>query len=220
MATLGDFLVLGGPVVWILFLFSVFALTIILAKLAQLWLLRDRSGAAIDQAIAHFGHGERSQALLLIQGRKGSRACLVGQAIALIESGRLDQETLRQELLRQARLRISALADYLRPLEVMATLAPLLGLLGTVLGMIEAFQAMEAAGSQVNPSVLSGGIWKALLTTAVGLAVAIPVSLAHSWFERRVESQAALIQNDLEHLLGLHLADAQAGDVRRSARLA
>ncbi len=80
---------------------------------------------------------------------------------------------------------------------------PLLGLLGTVIGMIEAFQAMEAAGSQVNPSILSGGIWKALLTTAIGVAVAIPVSIIHSWFERKVEVQATFVQDDLEKLFTL-----------------
>jgi biopolymer transport protein ExbB len=56
-----------------------------------------------------------------------------------------------------------------------------------VLGMIEAFQRLQAAGSQVDPAILSGGIWQALLTTAVGLTVAIPVVLAHAWLERRVE---------------------------------
>jgi len=65
--------------------------------------------------------------------------------------------------------------------------APLLGLFGTVLGMIEAFRKLAEAGNQVNPAILSGGIWEALLTTAVGLAVAIPVVVLCNWFERRVE---------------------------------
>jgi biopolymer transport protein ExbB len=82
---------------------------------------------------------------------------------------------------------LSKLRSYLRPLEIIATLSPLLGLLGTVLGMITAFQQMEGAGNQVDPSVLSGGIWQALLTTAVGLAVAIPVVTLQSWLERKVE---------------------------------
>lgn len=81
--------------------------------------------------------------------------------------------------------------------------------------MIDAFRAMEAAGAQVNPAVLSGGIWKALLTTAAGLAVAIPVSLIHSWFERRVELQATAIQDDLERLLTL---EAQQGAGRSPSK--
>ena len=116
--------------------------------------------------------------------------------------------------MRRARLAIARLGYYLRALEVIASLAPLLGLLGTVMGMIEAFQAMEAAGSQVNPSVLSGGIWKALLTTAIGVAVAIPVSIIHSWFERKIEVQATLVQDDLEKLFTLE----KQKDFNRSPR--
>ena len=76
-------------------------------------------------------------------------------------------------------------------------MAPLLGLFGTVLGMIEAFKAMEVAGAQVDPAVLSGGIWQALLTTAVGLGVAIPVSLIHSMLERQGELETQALQDDL-----------------------
>ena len=84
----------------------------------------------------------------------------------------------------------SACAGAFRILEVIASLAPLLGLFGTVLGMIEAFRQLEAAGNQVNPAILSGGIWQALLTTAVGLAVAMPVVAVLNWLERRVDALA------------------------------
>ncbi|MEP1599390.1 MAG: MotA/TolQ/ExbB proton channel family protein, partial [Hyphomonas sp.] len=57
---------------------------------------------------------------------------------------------------------------------------------GTVLGMIQAFRAMETAGRNVDPSILSGGIWAALLTTAAGLIVAIPVVAIASWFDRSI----------------------------------
>jgi biopolymer transport protein ExbB len=86
----------------------------------------------------------------------------------------------------------------------------LLGLFGTVLGMIEAFRAMEAAGARVDPSILSGGIWQALLTTAVGLGVAIPVSIAHSWLERRVEVEASSMQDKLDRLMTLYCKDQAA----------
>ena len=89
------------------------------------------------------------------------------------------------------------MGGYLRVLELIGTLAPLLGLLGTVLGMIEAFQSMESAGEQVDPSVLSGGIWLALLTTAVGLAVAIPTVAILNFFERRLE----VLSHDLDDLI-------------------
>ena len=97
---------------------------------------------------------------------------------------------MREEALRFGGDALESLRAGFRPLEVIASLAPLLGLFGTVLGMIEAFHQLELAGSEVDPAILSGGIWEALLTTAVGLAVAIPVVAALSWMERRVERLA------------------------------
>ena len=64
-----------------------------------------------------------------------------------------------------------------------------MGLFGTVLGMITAFKDLQSAGNAVDPSILAGGIWVALLTTAVGLAVAMPVSVILTWFETRVENE-------------------------------
>ena len=106
-----------------------------------------------------------------------------------------DAATVREELARIAARRLTGLRALLRPLEVIGSLAPLLGLFGTVLGMIEAFRQLETAGMQVNPSVLSGGIWEALLTTAVGLAVAIPTVTAFSWLEHRVDGVADEMEN-------------------------
>ena len=81
-----------------------------------------------------------------------------------------------------------------RALDAIAQVAPLLGLFGTVLGMIEAFQKLQEAGNSVDPSLLAGGIWVALLTTACGLAVAMPVSLLLTWFETRIENERVAIE--------------------------
>ena len=75
-------------------------------------------------------------------------------------------------------------------------MAPLLGLLGTVLGMIAAFQALQEAGNRADPAMLAGGIWEALLTTAAGMAVAIPASAALTWCEAVIDS----IRTDMEDL--------------------
>ncbi|HEX7025688.1 MAG TPA: MotA/TolQ/ExbB proton channel family protein, partial [Gammaproteobacteria bacterium] len=96
-------------------------------------------------------------------------------------------ELAREEVQRIAGVQLFKLRGGLRVIEVIASLSPLLGLLGTVLGMIAAFQQLEAAGSQVNPAVLSGGIWEALLTTAAGLVVAIPAIIALNFFEQRIQ---------------------------------
>ncbi|MGB0497041.1 MAG: MotA/TolQ/ExbB proton channel family protein [Rubricella sp.] len=93
-----------------------------------------------------------------------------------------------EDVLRQAaNAELADAAAGLRLLELVAVIAPLIGLLGTVLGMIDAFQALEAAGNRADPGVLAGGIWEALLTTAAGMTVAIPALAAQTWFEGVVE---------------------------------
>ncbi|WP_027852331.1 MotA/TolQ/ExbB proton channel family protein [Marinobacterium litorale] len=180
-----DFLQIGGPVVWILSLFSVFALTILCIKLWQFARLRPESRASVEQALAHWQAGDDQQAITCLNRSRPLGALVYLAMTGVVEKH--DPELLREELSRQGSALLNQLRSYLRPLEVIGTLSPLLGLLGTVLGMILAFQQMEAAGSQVDPSVLSGGIWQALLTTAVGLVVAIPVMLAHNWLDRKAE---------------------------------
>ena len=98
-------------------------------------------------------------------------------------------------------MRFARLERGFRLLDSVAQLAPLLGLFGTVLGMISAFQALQEAGSQVDPSILAGGIWVALLTTAVGLAVAMPTSLLLTWFESRVARESELLERALTIVL-------------------
>lgn len=90
------------------------------------------------------------------------------------------------------------------PLEVLALLArvaPLFGLLGTVLGLVDLFAAMEIGGAGVDPGALSGGIWKALLTTAAGLGIAIPALAAHAWFQRRVDRLRLTLEDGVGRVL-------------------
>ena len=77
---------------------------------------------------------------------------------------------------------------FLPSLEIIAQVSPLVGLLGTVIGMIDSFNELELGGSLVDPSVLAGGIWTALLTTAMGLIVAIPALISHYFFEKKLSN--------------------------------
>jgi biopolymer transport protein ExbB len=107
-------------------------------------------------------------------------------AVHIIRDKQCDTEIAREEVLRVATNQLDAVRTHLKLIEVIATLSPLLGLLGTVFGMIEAFKRLEAAGTAVDPAILSGGIWEALLTTAMGLSVAIPAVFILNWFEQRI----------------------------------
>ena len=76
--------------------------------------------------------------------------------------------------------------SFLPSLEVISQVSPLVGLLGTVIGMIDSFNELELGGSLVDPAILAGGIWTALLTTAMGLIVAIPALVSHYFLEKKI----------------------------------
>ncbi|MCG5541212.1 MULTISPECIES: MotA/TolQ/ExbB proton channel family protein [unclassified Halorhodospira] len=183
MALLDD----GGPVLTLLAILSVFTLALILIKLWQFTAARLYDRRTLNEALAAWRAGQTQEALQRLEASKH----LGAEPLAVAMRGRLespdDQERIREEVTRLASGRLEQLRAYLRGLEAIGVLSPLLGLLGTVLGMIEAFRQLEAAGSQVDPSMLSGGIWEALLTTAAGLALAIPAVAALTWLERLVE---------------------------------
>lgn len=193
-----DALLTLDPIFWVLILLSVTALAVGLANLTQ-WLrlnavFNHDANKAVDQQIRHAESAATDSNL---------RLKLVQAYWRCVQNQKLSASQLENETWRLAKLSIQPLSKRLKVLEVIATIAPLVGLLGTVLGMVEAFQAMELAGAQVDPAVLSGGIWKALLTTAAGLVIAIPTFVAHSWFESKTQHAAQTIQNDLEQFLTL-----------------
>ena len=188
------FLAVGGPVLWVLLALSVAALSIILVKCWQFATLRPERDDDVRASLRLWRQGEHDQALReLVAGRPV--ADVVGLAMRGVRAADTDRQELKEEIERVAALALHRQRLLLPPLEGIAMLSPLLGLLGTVLGMILAFQRLEAAGPQVDPSVLSSGIWRALLTTAFGLGVAIPVTAVHGWMERKVE-RVALRMND------------------------
>ncbi|MGO1119219.1 MotA/TolQ/ExbB proton channel family protein [Rhodovibrionaceae bacterium A322] len=192
----GGLIEAGGTVVVILMLMSLLATALVLAKL---WQFRkaDLGNRKLALTALHLYKVNRpDEALALLRGARNPIAQTLYCAIKGQRMG-LEEMRVREEVVRFGADLLEALRGYFRPLEVIASLAPLLGLFGTVLGMIKAFQALADAGNQVDPSILSGGIWEALLTTAVGLAVAIPVVALLNWLERRVDAVA----HDLDSLV-------------------
>ncbi len=87
------------------------------------------------------------------------------------------------------------------PLAIAATIAPLLGLFGTVLGMIDSFEVVAIAGSLGDASILAGGISKALVTTATGLALAMPALAAYHYFKSKTTGHAMALERDINDLL-------------------
>ena len=205
-----EWLDLGGPIVLVLIAMSVLALTIVIVKLWQFRGLGRADVALAQRALALHRGGRSSAALALVEESRKPVAGTLAQALRG-ERDRLPEDKVREEVLRHARDILESLRSGFRSLEVIAALAPLLGLLGTVLGMIEAFRRLEEAGNRVDASILSGGIWEALLTTAVGLIVAIPVVAILNWLERRVERLAHEMESIVTRVFTVDLSDDAAG---------
>ncbi len=189
-----EFLERGGPTLWLIAALSVVMLALILWKIWRLARMGAWSGAATQRAVALWAQGDRDGALNALAGRASLRARLALVAISARCDPKLNDSAAREETARHAKADLAEARSGLRALELISTIAPLLGLLGTVLGMIAAFQALQEAGSRADPAALAGGIWEALLTTAAGMAVAIPASMALVWFE----SITARLQADME----------------------
>jgi biopolymer transport protein ExbB len=159
------FIDLGGPAMWAIAALSVAATALILWKIWHLI------------SLGVFGRAMRQR---IEKTAMQVRTLPTAQAEA--EVGRV------------ARAELAQAGRGLRGLELAATIGPLLGLLGTVTGMIAAFQALQTAGANADPATLAGGIWEALLTTAAGMAVAIPASIALAWFDGIIDR----LRHDLE----------------------
>ena len=190
----------GGFILYILVAVSVVALTIILAKAIQFAIVRIGAAGFVDGVVAQWRDGRTNEAQAALTQAPGPLARVMAAAVALLSDARLGEDKAREEIARIAGAHIDRLRGGLPTLALIAAVSPLLGLLGTVIGMINAFQALEAAGNRVNPSILSGGIWVALLTTAAGLIIAIPAVAAHHWLDGRVERCARAMEDAVTRL--------------------
>ncbi|MDW3222979.1 MAG: MotA/TolQ/ExbB proton channel family protein [Paracoccaceae bacterium] len=187
---------LGGPVVAILFVMSILTFSVTLYKLWQFAASGVGRHRVLSEALSAWDAGDHHAARARLAKSRSYLAPLLGTAMEARDlpgfEGRLDAE---------AGVALAGLERGFRLLDTVAQLAPLLGLFGTVLGMIEAFQSLQAAGSSVDPALLAGGIWVALLTTAVGLAVAMPTSMILAWFESRTARERVFADKALQTVL-------------------
>ncbi|WP_138469293.1 MotA/TolQ/ExbB proton channel family protein [Poseidonocella sp. HB161398] len=184
---ISELVALGGPVVALLLALSVLAVAVVLWKAAVFEL----------EAVGR-------------SAPRGFLARLLGQARAAQRRG-VPPGELRERLLARLERDFGRVGAGLRVLEIVSQVAPLLGLFGTVLGMIDAFRSLQEAGSSADPSLLAGGIWVALLTTAAGLAVAMPASVLLSWFDARLAAHRRMAEEAVEDLLAPGVLDHGAG---------
>lgn len=189
----------GGPIIAVLLVLSIISLTLIALKTVQL--LPVTSGESTRAAaLSKFEDGDVSGAQSSAAQGKAPADRVLSFAIEALGRGR-SGTPLMTELMRRGNEELSGMTRHIRLLELIAMISPLLGLLGTVLGMIQSFQELELAEGAANASVLAGGIWQALLTTAAGLLVAIPAAVGASLLSSRAERGAQMIEGAVAQLM-------------------
>lgn len=171
----------GGVLVIPLLVLGGLAALIAIFKTIHLYTVRVGSTKAVDQLLDLRGDSDKAHAFTESQGR------LWGQVFNSRTGGSgLSPDAVGERMQEQILAALPRLERLLSILAVTAAAAPLLGLLGTVTGMIDTFAVIREVGTG-DPRPLSGGISTALVTTEVGLAVAIPALLVHAWLVRRVK---------------------------------
>ena len=204
----GQWLALIGPVGILLLVLSVVSISIIVFKLLQLLFGRFHGRTAVNRSLEFWNRGQPDEAISVLKKSSAKSSKVLRHAMRLIRHGSNNADLIREEIARIANDVMVSQRRHLRALEVIGMVSPLLGLMGTVIGMIDAFQQLELGGSQVDPSVLSGGIWTALLTTGIGLAVAIPAVLAYHWLDQRFHARAMYLDDRLTRLFTAPLYSA------------
>ncbi|WP_120504328.1 MotA/TolQ/ExbB proton channel family protein [Sulfitobacter mediterraneus] len=192
----------GGPIIAVLIVLSVFSLTLIAVKTLQLWPVT--SGADLrTSAVEKFAAGDVAAATSQASGGKAPADRVLSYAMQALKDG-YSGPPLMTELTRRGNEEFAQMNKQIQFLELIAMISPLIGLLGTVLGMIQSFQELELAQGAANASVLAGGIWQALLTTAAGLLVAIPAAVGASLLSSRAERGAQCIEGAIAQLMLVH----------------
>jgi biopolymer transport protein ExbB len=175
----------GGPIMWILLLAGAVAVSVFVER----WLYYHR--AQINST--EFLNGVRNvlkrdnvvEAVSICDATPGPIARLVKVAILNRERGR---DGVRESLEEAGLLEVPRLEERLNLLATITQIAPLLGLLGTVLGFIRIFGAMQEAGAFVHAGAMAGGVWQALVCTAAGLSLAVPCYAGYNYLVNRVNS--------------------------------
>jgi len=189
----------GGVVTWVIALLSAIGLPIAAVKLYQFYRMDIWRPKQVAEALSVYRNGEAAAPTLSALAHPA--AALLAFAISQAQSGAMTPALLREELSRRAQYLLRHLSRNIWVLELIAASAPLFGLLGTVLGMIVAFQGVGQGGGGADTAILASGIWEALLTTAFGLAVALPFSMLSAILNNAVDDVRDLVEDALSDIL-------------------
>lgn len=200
-----EIVVAGG---WLMIPIILCSIAVVAISIERAWALRP-ARVAPRNLLAEVWGWIKSNQLDGNKLRELKQSSELGKVLAAgLSNSRSGREIMKDSIQDAASQVIHDMEKYLSTMGTIASVAPLLGLLGTVVGMIEVFTAIMLQGTG-NTGVLAGGISTALITTAAGLSVAIPAMIMHRFFQRRVDSLVVLMEQD-----AIKLVDALHSDRR------
>ncbi len=192
----------GGFMMYPLILCSLMAVGVIIAKAWTLFVAHRESQQLLEDIEELGVEGRLEQAIQRAEETPGPVAAILLAGLRRVRERRHTGADVQKAIDTTGKIELDFLERGLVVLATIANIAPMLGFLGTVIGMILAFQAIEIAG-QVEPGLVAGGIKVALITTATGLAIAIPVNVAYNFFVTRVDMLIADMEEGAQAVLDL-----------------
>ncbi len=202
----------GGWMMYPLVLCSLIALGVILAKVYTLWQAHHGTSRVLSEVEEATMAGNVEQAIEIASSTPGPAAAILLVGLKRIRNQRLAEGEIEKAVATTGAIELGFLERGLVILATIANVAPLMGFLGTVAGMILAFAAIEVAGD-VNPSLVAGGIKVALLTTAAGLLIAVPVNIAYNFFVTRIDQLIVDMEQGAQKIINL------AWDLEKAGRI-
>jgi len=207
-------LVKGGFIMIFLGLCSIIALAILFERLIILRKIRINTRTFVLQVKNMLLRERIDEAIDLARATPGPIAKIT---IAGLAKHNRPREEIKDSIEAAAQSEIYHLERNLGILGTVAAIAPLIGFLGTVTGMIKAFMQVQSLGGSVDASVLAGGIWEALITTAAGLSVGIPALIFYNWLQAKVEHHVFEMQESSNELMDTLLEREHTNENRNHA---
>jgi biopolymer transport protein ExbB len=196
-----NFIIKGGFFIWPIILCSIVSFAVVLERLKYFHRTGSKNKNMPERIQSLISSKKIDEAQSFCEKDSSFIGLFLGVGLKVIN--RPDEE--KSKILRRAGSReLEEGEKHLRILSVIGNIATLLGLLGTVTGMIQTFIKIEASGGTAEVALLAGGIWEALLTTAAGLSVAIPTLVMYHYFEGIVDSRAVRYKNMAADIFNLH----------------
>jgi len=195
-----------------LVLCSLVALGVMIAKAWTLWVAHKGTQQLLARVEEAARAGKLGDAMAIAAATPGPTAAILMAGLRRIRQGTVRRGEVDQAISTTGTIELGFLERGLVILATIANVAPLMGFLGTVAGMILAFDAIAQAG-EVDPSLVAGGIKVALLTTAAGLVIAVPVNIGYNFFVTRIDSLILDMEQGSQKVLAL------AWDFEKDGRL-